>query len=140
MSAPSILLPVFVQVALMFVLLMWLGRARLASLNRGETRVSDIALGENNWPPQAQQISNCFNNQFQLPMLFFVLVILALFLRKADLVFVILSWVFVLSRIGHVAIHTTSNNVSQRFGVYAIGALVLLVMWVVFAIRILFLL
>ena len=140
MSVPSILLPVFVQVALTFGLLMWLGRARLASVSHGNTKLGDIALGENNWPPHVQQISNCFNNQFQLPMLFFALVVLALVLRKADLLFVILSWVFVLSRVVHAAIHTTSNNINQRFGVYAVGALALLVMWLIFAIRILFLL
>jgi hypothetical protein len=138
MSAAAILLPVFVQVALTFALLFALGPQRFAAVKRGETKVGDVALDHSKWPPAVVQIGNCFNNQFQLPVLFYVLVVLALFLHKADLLFVALSWVFVISRIVHAAIHTTSNVVIQRFSAYTVGALALLIMWVVFAIRILF--
>jgi hypothetical protein len=138
MSVASILLPVFVQVALTFVLLMRLGSGRLRALKAGQTKVLDIALGESNWPVDIAQVGNCFNNQFQLPMLFYVLVILALFLRKADLLFVIMSWIFVISRIVHAGIHITSNNVTQRFAAYTVGMVVLLLMWAIFAVRILF--
>jgi hypothetical protein len=138
MSVASILLPVFVQVALTFALLMRLGAARTASVSAGQTKVRDIALGENNWPPEIAQVGNCFNNQFQLPVLFYVLVVLALFLHKADLLFVILSWVFVISRIVHAGIHITSNNVTHRFAAYTVGLLVLILMWVIFAVRIVF--
>jgi len=138
MSVASILLPVFVQVALTFVLLMRLGSGRLRTLSAGNTKVRDIALGESNWPADVTQVGNCFNNQFQLPLLFYVLVVLALFLRKADLLFVIMSWIFVISRIVHAGVHITSNNVSQRFAAYTVGMAVLLLMWAIFAVRILF--
>jgi hypothetical protein len=138
MSVASILLPVFVQVALTFVLLMRLGSGRLRTLSAGKTKVRDIALGESNWPADVTQVGNCFNNQFQLPMLFYVLVVLALFLHKADLLFVIMSWIFVISRIVHAGVHITSNNVNQRFAAYTVGMVVLLLMWAIFAVRILF--
>lgn len=138
MSVASILLPVFVQVALTFVLLMRLGSGRLRTLSAGTAKVRDIALGESNWPADVTQVGNCFNNQFQLPLLFYVLVVLALFLRKADLLFVVMSWIFVVSRIVHAGIHITSNNVNQRFAAYTVGMVVLLLMWAIFAARILF--
>ena len=138
MSVASILLPVFVQVALTFVLLMRLGSGRLRTLSAGNTKVRDIALGESNWPSDVTQVGNCFNNQFQLPMLFYVLVVLALVLHKADLLFVIMSWIFVISRIVHAGVHITSNNVNQRFAAYTVGMVVLLLMWAIFAVRILF--
>ena len=138
MSVASILLPVFVQVALTFVLLMRLGSGRLRTLSAGKTKVRDIALGESNWPADVTQVGNCFNNQFQLPMLFYVLVVLALFLHKADLLFVIMSWIFVISRVVHAGVHITSNNVNQRFAAYTVGMVVLLLMWAIFAVRILF--
>jgi len=138
MSVASILLPVFVQVALTFVLLMRLGSGRLRTLSAGNTKVRDIALGESNWPADVTQVGNCFNNQFQLPMLFYVLVVLALVLHKADLLFVIMSWIFVISRIVHAGVHITSNNVNQRFAAYTVGMVVLLLMWAIFAVRILF--
>ena len=138
MSVASILLPVFVQVALTFVLLMRLGSGRLRTLSAGNTKVRDIALGESNWPSDVTQVGNCFNNQFQLPMLFYVLVVLALVLHKADLLFVIMSWIFVISRVVHAGVHITSNNVNQRFAAYTVGMVVLLLMWAIFAVRILF--
>ena len=77
-----ILLPLFVQVALTFGLLLWMGFARRGALVGGETKVAAIALGDPNWPPRVRQISNCFNNQFQVPVLFYVLTILAIITKQ----------------------------------------------------------
>ena len=137
MTVQMVLLPVFVQVALTFALLIWMGRARISSVRRGETKVRDIALRQPAWPAQATQISNCFDSQLQLPLLFYVLVILAWVTRQADLIFVVMAWIFVLARLAHAYIHTTSNHVPTRFWVFAVGMLVLLLMWIIFAIRIL---
>jgi hypothetical protein len=131
------LVPLFIQVLLTFFLLFWMGRVRFASIKARETRVGDIALGQPAWPPRVQQISNCYHNQFQLPVLFYVLVALALILRKADLLFVVMAWLFVLSRLVHAGIHTTSNNVQQRFIWFLVGAVILLLMWIIFAARVL---
>src|SRR6266851_5132740 len=130
MPVQAILAPLFVQVALTFALLVWMGAARIAAVRHGETRVRDIALGQSNWPPRIQQISNCYHNQFQLPMLFYVLVVLAYILHKADYLFIIMAWVFVALRIVHAAIHTTSNHVGHRLRAFAAGAVILLLMWV----------
>src|SRR5438105_9932886 len=99
MSVQFILAPLFVQVTLTFALLFWMGSARYAAVRRGETRVRDIALGQPAWPPRVQQVSNCYHNQFELPVLFYVLVILAYALHKADLAFVLMAWVFVALRV-----------------------------------------
>jgi len=50
---------------------------------------------------------------------------------------VVMAWLFVLSRIVHAAIHVTSNNVNHRFAVFAVGVALLLMMWAIFAVRIL---
>ena len=136
MTVQAILAPLFVLVALTFALLVWMSFARFAAVRRGEVHVRDIALGQPNWPPRVPQISNCFHNQCQLPMLFYVLTILALFLRKADLLFVVMAWIFVLLRVVHAAIHVTSNRVGHRFQAFAAAAVVLLLMWVIFAVRV----
>lgn len=137
MTVQMVLLPVFVQVALTFALLLWMATVRTASIRRGETKMRDMALGQPAWPARVTQISNCYHSQLQLPLLFYVLVILAWITRQADLIFVVMAWIFVLSRIAHAYVHTTSNHVPTRFNVFAVGVLVLLVMWVIFAIRIL---
>lgn len=138
MTVQAVLLPVFVQVLLTFVVLMWMGRLRIGGLRSGDVRIKDIALGERNWPAQTLQVSNTYANQFELPVLFYAIVAFALITRKADLPFVILSWLFVLTRIIHAYIYTTSNKITWRFQVFLIGALILMLMWIIFALRILF--
>jgi len=139
MGIQTVLLPVFVQVALTFALLVWMASARTGSVKRGETKIRDTALGQPAWPEQPTKISNCFNSQLQLPVLFYVLVIFALMTKLADLLFVVMAWLFVLLRLAHAYIHTTSNHVPTRFKVFAAGMFVLLVMWIIFAVRILIL-
>lgn len=131
-----ILAPLFVEVALTFVLLFWLAPLRRRAFHDGSLRTSDIALGQRNWPQRTQQISNSFDNQFQLPVLFYVLTILAMITRHADFVFVVMAWIFVLTRIAHAYIHTTSNVVLRRGAIYGIGAFVLAIMWIIFMVRI----
>ncbi len=137
MSFAAILLPVFVLVFMTFALMIWMGFERGGALRRGEARIPDIALGQPNWPVRAQQIHNNYVNQFQLPMLFYVLTILAMFTRQADYLFVVLAWLFVLSRLVHAYIHTTSNYMRHRFNAFLVGAVILLAMWVIFALHIL---
>ena len=138
MSVQMVLLPVFVLVGLTFILLFAMADARTRSLTAGEARLKDIALGQN-WPDRAAQVGNSFNNQFQLPLLFYVLVAIALPLRHADLVFVLLSWVFVVTRFAHAGIFITTNNVQHRSLAWFAGVLVLLAMWIYFALRLLLL-
>jgi hypothetical protein len=138
MSLPTVLAPVFVQVALTFALLFWMGRVRVRALTQGKLKLADIALGEPNWPPQVMQISNSFHSQFQLPVLFYLLVGLAMLTRTADWPFVAMAWLFVVSRFVHAFIHTGTNYVRHRFNAFAIGMFILLAMWLVFAVRILF--
>ena len=114
MSVQMVLLPVFVLVGLTFALLLWMATARTRALTGKEIRIKDIALGQPNWPERATQIGNCFSNQFELPVLFYILIAVALPLRHADLVIVLLSWVFVVTRFAHAGIFVTSNNVQQR--------------------------
>ena len=137
MSLQAVLAPLFVQVALIFALMFWMGGVRTTSIRRGEVRMRDIALGQPAWTEQGTKLGNTFRNQFELPVLFYVLVVLAIIARKADLLFVIMSWLFVVLRIVHAAVHTGNNDVPRRFYAYLASALVLLAMWIIFAIRVL---
>jgi hypothetical protein len=137
MSIPAILAPVFAQVGLTFVLLLCMGRARVAALKAGEVRIRDIALAQRVWPERVTQVGNAFVNQFETPVLFYALVALALITRKADLLFVVLSWLWVIARLAHAYVHTTTNVVPRRFQVFVVGTLILMLMWLIFAVRIL---
>jgi hypothetical protein len=134
MSVQWVLLPVFVLVGLTFALLLGMVAAR----GYGQPVPRDSA-GKANWTGRAAQYGDCFNNSFQVPILFYVLIALALPLRHADLVIVLLSWVFVVTRFAHAGIFVSSNNISQRGMAWFAGVLVLFAMWIYFALRILLL-
>ena len=85
------MLPVFVLVGLTFALLLWMASARTRALTSRQIKHKDIALGQQNWPERATQIGNCFRNQFELPVLFYILIALALPLRHVDYVLLMLS-------------------------------------------------
>ena len=136
MSLQMALAPVFMLVLLSFILLFAMGQVRLGALKARRVRMSDIALGQKAWPDRATQLSNAFSNQFEIPMLFYALVALALPLRQMDLVMVLLAWVFVVTRYLHAGIFATSNNLNQRFSMFLAGALVLLAMWIYFFFKI----
>ena len=137
MTIPAVLLPLFVEVGVTFLLLFWAGSLRVSAVRSGAVRQADVSMGQPAWPARPTLGINAYHNQFELPVLFYILVVLALFTRKADLLFVVLSWVFVISRIVHAGIHVTVNDMRPRFGAFLLGALVLVVMWIIFALRIL---
>ena len=137
MSNASLLFPVFVQVALTFVLMIAVGRSRVGAIKRREVKVRDIALGQTDpWPDRPKAIARSFQNQFEMPMLFYAVVGFALATRGVTTMLVGLAWAYVLLRLLHAAIHTGSNNINQRFGVFVLSSAVLLAMWVLFGLHV----
>jgi hypothetical protein len=125
MSVRWVLLPVFLSVGLTFALLLGMVTRRARAKKAG-------GVGND-------QFGDCFSNQFELPLLFYVLIALALPLRHVDFVMVLLSWVFVVARFAHAGIFVTSNNLQQRSSAWFAGVLVLFAMWLYFALSILLL-
>jgi hypothetical protein len=136
MNPALILLPVFALVALTFAMLFLTARSRLVAVKSGAVKIKDIALGQKAWPAHSLQLANNFQSQFELPMLFYVLAVLVLVTRQLDVVQLALAWTFVILRVAHTYIHTTSNFVPTRFRVFAAGFLVLIASWVYFAVKI----
>ncbi|MGA3138794.1 MAG: MAPEG family protein [Xanthobacteraceae bacterium] len=137
MSLQAVLLPLFVEVILTFVLMLQMGVLRRADYSSGAVKADDIALREPRWPQRTTQAANAFSNQFELPVLFYVLTILAWDTRHAGIVFVVLAWVFVICRVLQAYIHVTSNVVRYRGLFFSIGAVVLMIMWALYIIEVL---
>ena len=137
MSLASVLLPLFVEVILTIVLMLRMGALRARDFRTGAVRPQAVALREPNWPPRTAQAANSFSNQFELPVLFYVLTILEWITRHAGLLFVVLAWVFVILRVVHAYVHVTSNIVRLRGGVYSAGAVVLVIMWLIYIVQVL---
>ena len=135
MSVQAVLLPVFALVALLFFLLSRTALTRVAAIRAGAVKMRDIALGQNAWPDAVAQTGNAYANNLQLPVLFYALTAFAMLTKKDDLLFVVMSWLFVATRYAHAYVHITSNHVPTRFNMFAVGVLVLALMWIVFAAR-----
>src|SRR5215471_1889981 len=120
MPVQQVLLPLFLEVILTFGLLFWLAPLRTRDVSSGTTRFEDIALREPNWSQRSLQVAYSYSNQFELPVLFYVLTILAWVTRHADLIFVVLAWIFVIYLQAYV--HVTSNRVRLRGAFFGVSA------------------
>ncbi len=136
MSVQMILLPLFLQVLLTIALGLNLAFRRKRAFDAG-TRWQDIAVREPNWPKESLIASNAFSNQFEIPVLFYVLTILALVTRQADFLFVVMAWIFVVMRYLQAGVFLTSNHVPTRGMFFGIGVIVLVIMWIIYMLRIL---
>lgn len=137
MSIQSILLPVVAQVFLTFVMYVLTAVGRTSLLRKGAVRWQDISLrSKGGWPETVQKLSNCVENQFEAPVLFYVLALFVIITKTADLLFVVMAWIFVLSRVAHATVFATSNYVPLRGQLFAVGLIDLLLMWVIFAFHI----
>jgi hypothetical protein len=135
-AARLILLPVFIHVLIVFALLITNARLRVRAARAREVRLKDVALDSRNWPEASRKIGNNYDNQFQLPLMWYALTALILALGLADMAFAVLAWAFLIARIAHALIHTGTNNMTQRFFVFGGGAVILLVMWIWFGLRV----
>ncbi len=136
MSLQMILLPLFVQVFLTLIVGYTLAGRRFTAVRGGEV-TGPVSLREPNWPARTLQAQYNYQNQFELPVLFYVLTILSIVTRHADLFFVLMAWVFVTLRVLHAFVHLTNNELRYRGSLFISGVIVLTIMWIVFAVRIL---
>ena len=123
------------QVLLTLAILILMGRERVPRIMSGEIAMADVAVERSAYPLRARLLSNSFDNQFQLPVLFYVAALLALWSGTVGWVEVVLAWLFVALRYVHAAIHTTSNSLLPRFSAYTAGMVVLIVLWLWLVVR-----
>ena len=128
----------FTQIALTLGLMLWLGFLRVGALNRRQVQLKDIALSNDKYPEQAKKAGNSFANQFQLPVLFYFLVVLQLIVGDVGWPDVVLACGFVVLRYAHAFVHTTSNNLRLRFSVFLLGLFVLCAYLALLLVRLIF--
>ena len=137
MTIQEVLLPLFLEAILTFALLFWLAPLRTIDFSSGVARPENVALREPNWSKRSLQVGHSYSNQFELPVLFYVLTILAWMTRHADLVFVVLAWIFLIFRYLQAYVHVTSNRVRLRGSFFIVSAIVLAIMWLIYIVEIL---
>jgi hypothetical protein len=138
MPPSSLFLPVIAMVAITVLAWLRLYQLRFAEMLRRKIDPQSIALSaQKDAGLQDTRGADNFNNQFQLPVLFYVAVLVAHATGQGSGLFVQLAWAFVGLRLVHALIQWTYNRVVHRFTAYALGALVLWTMWALLAIGLL---
>jgi len=135
----QILMPAIALVAVTFVVWFWMYFTRVRFVRANRIDPNSIATRERGTArlePVAGPSDN-FQNLLEMPVLFYVLIILLLDTGHASSGFVTAAWAFVGLRTLHSAIHCTYNDVMHRFTVYALSSLLLWGMWAAFAVKLL---
>jgi hypothetical protein len=69
-------------------------------------------------PPSVSNPSDNLKNLFEIPVIFYVLVLYLFTTQQVDAIYVSASWVFVVFRALHSAVHCTFNHIILRFYLY----------------------
>jgi hypothetical protein len=121
MNANLIFLPVIAQILLTMSVFIGLAVAKSKAAKSGEVNEERRALYDDAWPESVIKLNNNIRNQFELPVLFYVLCVVLWALSTTSVIVHTLAWLFVVSRIVHAAIHTGSNFVPLRRKVFMLG-------------------
>jgi hypothetical protein len=135
MNQTAIFWPMLLQVALIYGVYGLISVRRKQAIRAGSVKVSQFRENQNE-PSESLFVKNNLANQFELPVLFFAACIAIHATSGTSYLTVVLAWLFVLSRCVHAYIHVTSNRIRYRQPAFTFGFLVLLVLWIVFALHI----
>ena len=130
MGARDLLLPAFAMAGLVMVVMLRMGYERFSQLARGRIHPQAVATSSQ----MAAQMKDTraadnFRNLFELPVLFYLALVVGVLTDQASALTVGLAWAFVALRVAHSAIHCGYNKVRHRFLAYLLGALVLWTLW-----------
>ena len=117
--------------ALTMVTLLVMFKRRVRGLRSGEIKVRQFGTyeTEDQMPAYALQGSRHYKNLFEMPVLFYVVVLLAMVTQTQQLWTSILAAAFCLVRAWHAFIHLGSNNIILRMRVFAFSLLILTGLW-----------
>jgi len=138
MKQPLILYPILAMIGITAVVWLRLYFERVGEMRARRIRPQDIATKQ-----QSTEIlhkvnaSDNFSNLFEVPVLFYVLCILAFTTQMVTPFLLGSAWAFVALRGLHSLIHCTYNQVMHRFAAYLLSTLLLFALWGLFAVQVL---
>lgn len=134
----ELFLPAVAMVALTIVVWFRMYFVRVAEMRRERIHPQSVALSAQAGQRfQDTRASDNFRNLFELPVLFYLALVVAALAGQGGPLVLGLAWLFVALRVLHSAIHCTYNKVMHRFQAYAAGGIVLWILWAVLAVGLL---
>lgn len=138
MDSRSIFLPALAMAGLTFAVWWRMYFTRIGQMKRERIHPQKVATSA-----QASALltdsraADNFRNLFELPVLFYVALLVASQIEMIDGISLGLSWAFVALRVAHSWIHVTYNKVMHRFVVYVAGGMALWLLWAYLAVGLL---
>jgi len=134
MSKDLIFLPVLMQVLLTIKQYILLLIAKKKAVAAEEVDLERRGLYDDAWPVSVIKINNSIRSQYEIPVLFYIVVGILWAINAVGPIVHTLAWIFVLSRVAHAYIHTGSNFVPHRLrffslGIYSVILLVILAIY-----------
>lgn len=136
MNQTTIFWPVLAHVLLIYIVYCVLGRRRYGAIRSGEAKPGQFKVRSAE-PASSVTVAANLTNQFELPVLFYVLCLTLHLTNGVNYLTLSLMWVFVASRYFHAWIHLTSNNLLLRSRSFFVSAVILLLGWIWFALHLL---
>jgi hypothetical protein len=134
-SPTLILYPVFALFLLTALVLLRLRSLRFAAVRNQEVQATYYRAFQGSEPEALQVVARNFINLFEVPVLFYVGVIMIYITQSVSYWLVACAWTYVALRYAHTYVHLTTNNVVVRFSLYFGSGLVLTVMWLSLFVR-----
>lgn len=131
----ALLWPLITQVGLTFFVALMTLKARVTASKKGEVKLSYFKHNQGQAPQAMLRWGDNLQNQFELPVLFYTLVVLLIVSQQSSTLLIALAWVFALSRIVHTFIHVYSNHILHRMLSFIAGFSALFIMWIVFSLQ-----
>lgn len=121
--------PALAMILWMFVVLCIMFTRRMKAFSSKSVRPSEVAISTERYPDGARLAAANFSNQFETPVIFFAIIMLAMEVSASTYAMAALAWGFVATRVIHTLIHVGPNNLRLRASVFALGVLILFCMW-----------
>ena len=136
MNQTTIFWPVLAHVLLIYIVYCVLGRRRYGAIRSGEAKPGQFKVRSTE-PASSVTVAANLTNQFELPVLFYVLCLTLHLTNGVNYLTLALMWIFVASRYFHAWVHLTSNNLLLRSRSFFVSAVILLLGWIWFALHLL---
>ena len=132
MTAYPLALPILALISWTFVMWGWMYATRIPAMRRANIDVDLIARtgAKLELPPEVSRVADNYNHLHEQPTLFYALLLTAQLIGVDDGLQIALAWSYVLLRVVHSLVQATRNVIMVRFGVFALGSIVLLVLLV----------
>lgn len=126
-----LLYPMFFMVFLTFIIASIAVKVRFSSIKVGNVNPKYFRLmGGQDVPDIITKTTRNFNNQFEIPTLFYVVCTLYICLSIESFIALFFAWLFILLRMAHSYIHLTYNHIIHRMLTFWASFMCVLVLWV----------